>query len=125
MESIIDNMEITAAFNSPDGKPPYAYKSVEAEGKVSWFCGYDEDEILTSVFVYRNGDEQDRRIQYVEESQAMTIRDQLVLAGWVPVEPPKISLSYGDRTVDKPLKARKVKRFLDKESKKFDKKHPQ
>ncbi len=125
MESIIQGIEIEAAFNGPDGKPPYAYKNMASGGRVSWFCGYDENEKLTSVFLFKDGKKEEKKIDYVSEADAFHIRSTLVAEQWMPIEPPKISLSYGKReAVEKPIKARKVKRLLDKESKKFDKSNP-
>lgn len=122
MESIIGNMEIEGAFNPMDGEPPYAYRRPHPEGgTINWICGLDEQNKLTSVFVYFDKTEKDRKIQYLDSvDHAKTIRDALVNEAWQPIEPPKISLSYGNRRVDKPIKARRLKRALDKQAKKFD-----
>jgi hypothetical protein len=119
MEQIINGMEISAAFNADDGNPPYAYK--HPNGKVNWFCGYDENEKLTSVFIYKEDKEEERQCDYMaDETRAREVRDVLVQEGWTPIDPPKITVSYGKReAVEKPLKARQVKRFLDKKSKKY------
>lgn len=123
MEQLIESMELQAAFNTGDGEPPYAYQNVKSGGKVKWVCSYDEKDRLTSVFVFPKECDPPRTIDYVDEAKARMIRDTLLDDGdWAPIDPPKISLSYGKhKGVDKPIKARKVKRHLDRESKKFEK----
>lgn len=69
-------------FNSPDGELPYIIVEPTSEGKIVWVCGKDEEERVTSVYVYQ-GKTRERQIAYLPNiEEAKRTRDILLQNGW-------------------------------------------
>ena len=90
-------LKIENQINSNGNNLPFGYYEPTSGGKVTWNCGYDQDNKITSVFSYINGESRDRRSSYLDTLQdAQDTRRQLIEAGWLKMKPPKITFSYGD-----------------------------
>lgn len=94
---------------------PFAYYSPESQGKVTWNCGYDASQRITSVFCFKDGVETDKKSMYIEnEVEAVKMRDELVKNGWKKLDPPKIEFTVpDDKGGTRPLN-RKEKRALER-----------
>jgi hypothetical protein len=90
---------------------PFGYYSIDDE-RVSWNCGYDQNNKITSIFSCSE-DKGNRQIAYLKDiKEAIYVRDELIKAGWKKLIPPEITVKYADGS-DKPLN-HKQKRMLAK-----------
>lgn len=116
-------VRINSILNRKDNQLPFAYYSPETEGKVTWNCGYDQNDKICAVFAYKNGNEEDRRTAMLPTLQdAIMYRDGLIKAGWLPLDPPKITVKYDDGSEGN--LNRKQKRGLTKKLEKMSKNLP-
>lgn len=111
-------------LNKDDNKLPFAYYNPQLEGKLTWVCGEDMDDKITSVFCFDYGTHKDKKPSYLKDlEQAKYLRDELVKEGWKKIKNPEITFSMPGQKDGKPLN-RKQKRFLQKKIKKMSKANP-
>ena len=88
-----------------------------------WMCGEDQDGKITSVFAFDNNGQREKQTSYVNDmAQARFMRDELVKAGWLKLDPPKIEFTMpgsGNKVLN-----RKQRRLLARKLKEEAKKHP-
>jgi hypothetical protein len=116
-------IRINSLLNPDDDNLPFAYYSPQSDGKVTWHCGHDQNNKITSVFCYDGDGHKDKRPSYLNNvKEALNIRLQLIEAGWLKITPPEVTVKYADGT-NKPLN-RDQKRFLASKVKKLNKENP-
>jgi hypothetical protein len=120
------NTKADIKLNAEDGSLPFAYYEPKTEGKIFWMCNRDQEDRITSVFYFNNGEEHDMKPSYLETMKdAEFHRDELIKAGWLKMKSPKVTFSYaGDESgEDKPMN-RKQRRYMQKQMKEAQKKNP-
>lgn len=123
-QQFAQSIHLDGAFNSGNGKLPFGYYNPETEGKVYWVCSTDKGGKITSVFAFQGDttEESDRKISYLKDmAEARWHRDELVKAGWKPLETPEMKFHYKGKEVKMD---RKQKRKLQKRMKALAKKNP-
>ena len=95
--------------DTPSIKLPISYFEPQSEGKVTWYCGRDQNQRIISVFKFDNHGEIERRQEYVNVERAIHTRDELIKSGWKVNKAPTITTKIDG--VEKPLN-RKQKRYL-------------
>lgn len=94
MKNTKDFIKIESIINRENDQLPFVYFHPPSEGKVTWHCGYDQDNKLTTVFCYKGVGEKDRKIGYLKDiDEALFFRDELVKEGWEKMKPPQITTS--------------------------------
>lgn len=123
------NIKVEAPINNQSSdKLPFALYNPETEGKVSWMCNYDKDEKITSVFIFDDGQEKDKKVEYLESIEdAKRYRTELIDNGWLLMDTPKIEFSYADKNGIQTKKTsinRRDRRMLEKKLKKAQADNP-
>ena len=116
-------VQIESIMNKDDGSLPFGYFEPSCEGKLTWNCGYDPEGRIIGVFCYDFGDHKDKKVaQLPSMNEAIFARDQLVIAGWLKLKAPEITVTYADGE-KKPL-TRKQTRYLKSKLKKMTNDNP-
>lgn len=114
-------------FNRPDDSLPYAYFKPELEGKLTWICGEDDEEKITSVFSYReeNDSKPEKQCNYLPDIEtARKVREELIKDGWQKLKPPEVLFTFPGEKEPRPLN-RSEKRKLERQiQKKVNKENP-
>lgn len=122
-EKTADLVRIQSILNPDDGKLPFGYYAPDSGGKITWNCGTDQEGRIISVFCYDDSGTKDKKIQVVPDMpQANYIKNELIKAGWMKINPPEITVTYEDGS-KRPL-SRKQKRYLKKTLNKMEKENP-
>lgn len=99
-----------------DSQLPMSYY-IPKQDHIMWFCDYDQDCKITSVFF--NKKEQEKKCHYIDsEAVAISMRDALVGAGWRVMPRPKIQVNLAPEK----QAPRRVRRAQEKEERKLKKK---
>jgi len=107
-----DGVSVNPVLNQNNDALPFGYYDIETDGQVYWVCGYDNNNRITSVFKYKDGDDQDQRVTYLDSIQeAIDIREQLKSSGWRAIEPKKMTFTYPGESTPRPMD-RQIKRRL-------------
>ena len=108
-----DIFKIESILNRKDNQLPFGYYSPEADGKLTWNCGLDQNNKIVSVFCYTEAGFKDKKVAILPSmTEALYARDELIKSGWLKLTPPEITMKYPDGS-SKPL-SRKQKRYLKK-----------
>ena len=104
-------VRIESVLNRKDNQLPFALYCPQSEGKTVWHCNYDQENKICSVFSHKDGDEE-KKIPAMHKTleEVISIRNDLITAGWALMDPPGITMKYDDGS-EKPLN-RKQKRAL-------------
>ncbi len=104
-------IKIETTVNKDENQLPLSYFHPETEGKLTWNCGYDQQNKIVSVYRMKDGDQDERKTTILNNmGDVFNIRDTLKDHGWLPTKPPEIKIKNEDG-VEKPLN-RKQKRKL-------------
>lgn len=124
-ESIFGNLKAESILNREGNILPFGLYNPETDGKLSWVCGEDKDNKITSVFDFCNSDgSHEKKCVYLENiNQAIFCRDELVKAGWDKMVPPEIKFKFPGEDEDRPLN-RQEKRILKKKLSQMNKNNP-
>ena len=121
--SFVNSTKVECLMNRDGDVLPYAYHNPMCEGKLVWMCGEDENGKITSVFCFDDGGRREKKCDYLENlDKAKFMRNELVKAGWLKLDPPKIEFTMpgsGSKVLN-----RKQRRHLAKKLREEAKKHP-
>ncbi len=120
VRDIMKNLTVESVLNRDGDLLPFGLFDPLTEGKVTWNCGADAEEKVTSVFKYEDpaSGDCDKQCAYVTYEDARGMRDKLVEDGWRKIVPPKVVLRHPD--TKRPL-TRKEKRRAAKKIAKLSK----
>jgi hypothetical protein len=119
-----NNIKFENIMNKEDGSLPYAFFNPETEGKLTWMCGYDAEQKITSVFCFDHGTHKDKVPNYVESiEKAEFMRQEIINSGWKKLTPPDITFTFPGEKEPRKMN-RKERRYLDKKVKNMNKKNP-
>lgn len=111
-DQFIKPQEVESSLNREGDQLPFGYYNPETDGKLTWNCGYDQNNKIVSIFCADKGEK--RCSQLKDLNEAIFVRDELIKAGWNKLIPPKIQLTMPDANgKQKPLN-RKEKRYLER-----------
>lgn len=110
------SIKVETLLNRENNQLPFGLFNPECDGKLTWICGHDQDEKITSVFCFDHGTHKEKTCIYLESHErAIYMRDELVNNGWKKLIPPKVTFSMPDGS-NVPIN-RKTKRVLSKKLK--------
>jgi len=116
---IADNTKVEFLLNKDDDNPPFGYFHPGSEGKLTWICGEDAENRITSVFCFEEepGNRQ-TQCNYITLEQALVVKKELVDDGWKKMVPPKIT--FTDSNNQKVSLNREQRRKLKRKMKKIN-----
>ena len=124
MDSKKTEIKAESLLNREDDSLPYAYFNPQTNGKLTWVCGNDAENRITSVFSFDHGTFKDKQCQYLENiDKAKYIRQELVSVGWQKLKPPEITFTFPGEKEDRKLN-RKERRYLQHKLKRMNKNNP-
>lgn len=118
------DFKIESILNPEDGTLPFAYYEPKSEGKITWNCGYDAEQRITSVFCHKSDGHTERKISYISLEDAKFAKKQLEDAGWEKIKAPEINITYSDDKEEGEGMNRKERRELAKKIKSESKNNP-
>lgn len=123
--SAADIIKPESILNREGNKLPFGLYNPATEGKLTWMCGYDQDQKITSVFCMDvGGGRKEKKSEYLKDlAEAKRYRDELVKNGWMEVTPPKVTFTY-DGKEERTSLNRSQKRAMQKKMKKMQTSNP-
>ena len=116
-QAFLQNSTAECLLNRDGDQLPFGLFCPETEGKLTWICGEDAEQKITSVYCFDKCSHQERATAYLENiAQAVNVRNQLLEAGWKLLIPPKIefTMASGPNGASVPLN-RRQRRYLAKQ----------
>lgn len=97
IEESLRAMSFEKPFNNGDVLP-FALMEPHSQGKLVWVASRDEEERLISVFCYKDSDGTEEKTvkELGSDQEAISVRDDLVVAGWIPYQVPEPVLKLPD-----------------------------
>jgi hypothetical protein len=120
----LNEMKFENIMNKEDGSLPYSYFNPDTEGKLTWTCGYDGENRITSVFCFDHGTHKDKAPSYLPDiEKAKFMRQELINSGWKVLVLPEITFQFPGEKEPRKMN-RKEKRYLNKKVNSMNKKNP-
>lgn len=116
MENLIQDYSIESTLNENLNELPFAFYCPETSGEVYWICDYDYEKRIVGTFKSEiKGDKASQSNFLKDMDEAMSVRDELIINGWLPMKKPEIMVT--DPNGKERSLNRKERRFFERKQK--------